>query len=723
MVQGLRKAIENYMLTTLKIKIYNICLINIFLFFYTIPIILHAQQSYDPFEKVWSYSKNSYHPSDTVQASGVVYKNYLLSVDLDGNVLALDLVSGNLLWTVKIGTPSGRRGFYIDQKNGYVYINGGTFLYKLRVLDGTILKKIEVGMSQVEPIIVGNDAILFNHMEGNISRVDIEKNILIWKLSLGSTARIWSPPALSNDQKIAYIATSNPGSLVAGETKVKGKDYSSSLVAIDISKGNVVFSYQDVFKDIWDYDVTGRPLLIDNYRTNDGREINAVFQLTKTGNIIALDARDGTEIYKGQTALKFVDTNKDEIEGVSQFQREYLWPERFSDILVEPKDLRLSEMNSFKLRHAKFGEFIPPSVDYDVVIKGLHGGAEWFGGQLHSKHGTNYLVVPYNDYAWILRLEYTQAESILDKLCIWFIDKIFRLENKILRIFKSNPDTTEKTKFISDDNDFSGHRWSQSEWRRKSYADWDKYWTVRESIHYATSPFSYNKTYSQNCASCHGKARLGDYQSEHGGDGYIPSLLGYTLTKKFKKFNTIDALNAIHLDKQKLNISQKDYNNMNNFFNEYDNKQLRKGNLIATGFWQMLAAKDGYPANNPPWGGIGIVNLETGKLEKKILIGDNKVNGVGLPIFGGISSPTTDNLIAATGTPDSKAFIIDLDTNTVIQKIKLSFTGSAPPLLTKIGKCEAFVFIETGGRFAWNKKRNGFVISLYKKKSCDINSM
>ena len=32
-----------------------------------------------------------------------------------------------------------------------------------------------------------------------------------------------------------------------------------------------------------------------------------------------------------------------------------------------------------KLRHAKSGFYIPTSVNHDVVLYGLHGGAEWPG--------------------------------------------------------------------------------------------------------------------------------------------------------------------------------------------------------------------------------------------------------------------------------------------------------------------------------------------------------
>lgn len=675
------------------------------------------------FERVWSFSKESNHPTNTVQAPAQIYKDTVLTVDLDGFVNALDLVSGELKWSKKIGKPPGRRGFYINEDNGLMYINAGRSLYVLDTKNGDLKNKIKIGFSIVEPLVLEGDAIVFD-TRGNIQRINIEEEDLVWNLSLGNTARIWSPPNISKDNKIAYVATSNPGGLLVQNREIDGIDYSSSIVAIDLDNGEVIFSYKDVFKDVWDFDVLGRPLLLENYETDDGKIIDVVFQLTKTGNVIAINAKDGTEIYEGQTKLVDVDTYG--VEGLSDFQRDYLWPERFSEISLTENDLRLSDIAPFKLRHAKFGEFIPPSLDYDVVIKGLHGGAEWFGGKLYEHDSNDYLAVPYNDYTFILRVEYEfsgKKDSFIYKTAkklSWlmpdtnFTSKIKTFYKEMVLGEKNVPlDSSEKSKVS---NSEYSHRWNQNEWSRSSTQSWLK----KEKNYYETHPDLYYKLYDDTCSGCHYKSRTGDYQSELSGDGYIPGLIGYTLTKKFEKFKSIDSLNSIH--KNNFGITQTEYDDMNSFFKRYDEKELEEGRIKPKGFWQMLAAKDGEPASKGPWGGLALINMSSGKIDKKILLGDmeNKEN-VGLPVFGGISTPSSNNLIVATGTPDEKAFIIDLNEQKVIQKIQLDYAGSAPPLLKNVNGCEVIVFMETGGRFSWYKKKNGLQVSLYKRDSCKFN--
>ena len=62
-----------------------------------------------------------------------------------------------------------------------------------------------------------------------------------------------------------------------------------------------------------------------------------------------------------------------------------------------------------KLRHARSGWLLATSVDYDVVIYGLHGGPEWPGASLVRRSEDAGLIVPSNHNPWILRVHYGDA--------------------------------------------------------------------------------------------------------------------------------------------------------------------------------------------------------------------------------------------------------------------------------------------------------------------------
>src|SRR2546428_9194135 len=68
----------------------------------------------------------------------------------------------------------------------------------------------------------------------------------------------------------------------------KGRDlFGNCLVALDAATGKLVWYYQMVHHDIWDYDMPAQPVLITVRR--DGGDITAIAQLTKMGFVFILD--------------------------------------------------------------------------------------------------------------------------------------------------------------------------------------------------------------------------------------------------------------------------------------------------------------------------------------------------------------------------------------------------------------------------------------------------
>jgi hypothetical protein len=112
------------------------------------------------------------------------------------------------------------------------------------------------------------------------------------------------------------------------------------------------------------------------------------------------------------------------------------------------------------------------------------------------------------------------------------------------------------------------------------------------------------------------------------------------------------------------------------------------------------------------------MNLQSGMVESRILIGDSDDGQKGLMLFGGISSVTKDNLALVTGSPDKLAAVIDLNTSEIVDKFYLDHVGSAPPVYISYENCDGFLVVESGGRFTFYNNDSGFKISLYKRRGC-----
>ena len=666
-----------------------------FNFFFAVLISASTQ-----FEKIWEFELNYSDPLNTVQSQPREYLGKLFFVDGLGSLYALDKNNGKLLFKRFLGNNAGRRGFTIDKINGEIIITASQKLFTLDAQTGEILNSVDTIPSVVSPIVTDECYIIIG------SRGDTqchEKNLekIKWQTRLGNTARVWSNPIFYKKYNLVYFVTSNPGSIVFNDKLVD--NYSASLIAINASSGSIHFAQRMVNKDLWDYDGVGQPIIIQNFYDDNDSELDLLVGLNKTGTIFAVNAKDGSEVKDNQfQRIAFPTTFDGEaLEENSQIIPS--WPDRLSDIKISKDDLRIDALDPLKLRHAKFQEFLRPSIDYDVIIKGLHGGPEWHGAIYFEdiENNQKLIAAPTNNIPWILRVQYVQEYPFLLKV----VFKIVNFLKKIKTFFFTN-NNSEQIDSNNTDTRWISDIWSNSNLNSKIINNYYKILDFK----------SHNKTYKQNCASCHGYDRRGKYQSELIGDGYVPSLVGYTLTEKYEFSKVFNNFKSLHGGNSP--VSEDELNDIFQYFDKHDKNLLKNKKIRKEGFWQVLLGKDSLPLSKEPWGTVSIVDLESGKFKGSIKVGES-VDSNNKPyessiIFGGLGSPTLQGNTMLTGTVNPAAYYLSLSDTRVINTLKLKRPGSVNPFLTNINNCEAWVFIETGGRFSfYDRSMNGFTIETF----------
>jgi quinoprotein glucose dehydrogenase len=109
------------------------------------------------------------------------------------------------------------------------------------------------------------------------------------------TPNVWAPISADPERGLVFLPTGNPGpDGYAGERH--GIDhYGSSTVAVEARTGKVVWHFQTVHHDVWDYDVPSQPTLIQIEGVGGGRP--AVAQSTKMGFLFLLDRETGEPLY------------------------------------------------------------------------------------------------------------------------------------------------------------------------------------------------------------------------------------------------------------------------------------------------------------------------------------------------------------------------------------------------------------------------------------------
>lgn len=109
------------------------------------------------------------------------------------------------------------------------------------------------------------------------------------------TTNVWSIISVDEERNLVFLPTGNTNPDYFGGHR-KGLDYfSSSVVALHGDTGEVVWRYQMVHHDLWDYDTPAQPTLID-LKVN-GETVPAVIQVTKMGMTFALHRETGEPLW------------------------------------------------------------------------------------------------------------------------------------------------------------------------------------------------------------------------------------------------------------------------------------------------------------------------------------------------------------------------------------------------------------------------------------------
>jgi len=110
------------------------------------------------------------------------------------------------------------------------------------------------------------------------------------------TTNVWSTISVDSQRGLVIVPTGNTSpDYYGGDRDGKSDYYSSSVVALDARSGEVVWNYQTVHHDIWDFDVPAQPTLVDV--TIGGTTRPAVVQVTKMGLTFVLDRETGKPLH------------------------------------------------------------------------------------------------------------------------------------------------------------------------------------------------------------------------------------------------------------------------------------------------------------------------------------------------------------------------------------------------------------------------------------------
>ena len=139
-----------------------------------------------------------------------------------------------------------------------------------------------------------------------------------------------------SERDLVFMPTSSASPDFFGGERPGDNRYANSVVAVRGSTGEVVWHFQTVHHDIWDYDLAAQPNLVMLQTDGAAAPVPAVIQATKTGLVFALHRETGEPLIPVEE--RAVPTGAVEGEWLSPTQPFPVRPPPLVPQVIKPED-------------------------------------------------------------------------------------------------------------------------------------------------------------------------------------------------------------------------------------------------------------------------------------------------------------------------------------------------------------------------------------------------
>ena len=214
-----------------------------------------------------------------------------------------------------------------------------------------------------------------------------------WKDRGGANA--WSGVTVDTDRGLVFAGLGSAAFDFYGGDRHGDNLFANSVVALDAETGKRRWHFQTLRHDLWDHDLPAYPNCVTV--THDGKQIDAVAQVTKTGYVYLFDRETGKPLFPIKEVSVPPSDVPGELASTTQPVPE-LPPPLAAQHMDETNVTNIGKRNRRhvldQLKRIKSGPaFNPPSLQGTVVVPGYHGGANWSGASFDPSSGLLYVNI------------------------------------------------------------------------------------------------------------------------------------------------------------------------------------------------------------------------------------------------------------------------------------------------------------------------------------------
>ena len=414
-------------------------------------------------EVAWTYDTGDAFPDSEMQCNPIIVHGVLFATTPKLRVIALDAATGKLRWSFnpnegrKVAGHTRNRGltYWEEDKQQRLYFVTDHYLYALEAQTGKLISAFgnlgrvdlreglgrdlqEISISATSPGVVYKDLLILGSVvsedlpsaPGDIRAYDVRTGKLrwtfhtiphlgelgydtwpkdAWKYSGGANS--WGGMSLDKKRGLVFIPTGSAAFDFYGSDRAGDNLFANSLLVLKAETGERVWHFQTVKHDVWDRDLPAAPTLVTVKR--DGRPVDAVAQITKSGYVFVFERETGKPLFPIEyRRVPASDVNGEILADTQPFP---LKPppfarQAFTEEMATQRTPEVHRAVIDRLRKVRSaGQFVPPSLEGTVVFPGFDGGGEWGGASFDPETGLFY--VNSNEMPWILRLVPRPAQA------------------------------------------------------------------------------------------------------------------------------------------------------------------------------------------------------------------------------------------------------------------------------------------------------------------------
>ena len=218
-------------------------------------------------------------------------------------------------------------------------------------------------------------------------------------------ANPWGGLTVDTKNGIVFMGTGSAGPDFHGAGRKGMNLYANCVLALDARTGKRLWHFQTTHHDIWDHDNPCPPVVVTV--RHEGKEVEAVAQVTKTAFCWLLDRKTGKPLF----GMREVPAPPSDVPGEQAWptQPEPLKPPPLARLTFTPDEAtdlspesRADVLERLK-QHRHGLPYTPVSERGTIITPGFHGGATWSGASFDPT--TGYLYVNTNDAPYLSRVK------------------------------------------------------------------------------------------------------------------------------------------------------------------------------------------------------------------------------------------------------------------------------------------------------------------------------